>query len=431
MASASTPGSVEIKMHVDFGRVLHSMVEVCPGDEVFSEQPILISLEDPTEGEERILRRTSEQTGMNLIDDFVSLKAYAQATPEKKAQVLDCYIPPSLEVSQSKLLTSLMRVVDVCRLFDWGKPIPKEELDKVFLAKACNAHGYHAHNSSTAALFTLGSKIRHSCRPNVMYTSQRRQDGRGSFVAKTLIHPGDELCISYIDIFASCPMRADTLKENYLFTCQCEACTVLVDRYRGLPCPTCATGQIFRTQLTGVWRCESCPAVEFVDSQLHSIIAAESALADQWKLLDQGFGSLAPLMHATEFTLGHSHAITKLCQKKYIEETLLPNLTLAAIPELIRITDSILAWADNDPSVLDSLLIESACAIARTKGFIDYKVPLRYLSMIHEDMLLTFGTSSHTMISIVERAIKACESGKKKMVPNLTTGSSPPQCPMQ
>ncbi len=367
---------VEVRGVPTFGRVLYSTASFLPGDEIFSEEPIIVSLLAPSSKENQILRRVSEQSGLSLVDDFVFLKSYCLSSSERRSQVLDCYVPGSFEVSQSKLLSSLLRVVDVCCLFDWGKSVPKAELQRVLLIKACNAHGFQAQHAGSSALFTLGSKLRHSCCPNVLYTSQRWSDGRGSFVARANINAGDELFISYIDVFGSCGMRADVLRENYLFKCDCRLCCSGTDRYRGLPCPDCSEGVIFRDQET--WKCETCGkknqdlAVPVIKS------GREQQLVSEYRLLDQGQGgrSVTALLLEAASELGEMHAVTKLLEKKYIESFLLPTLSLDNVSELVLLTDSALMWANNDPSFLDSTLIQIACAIARLPGYTEFQVPL-------------------------------------------------------
>lgn len=86
-------------------------------------------------------------------------------------------------------------------------------------------------NSEGTGLYTIQSKINHSCAPNAEITFPHSNH---ILTVKALseIKPGDEICISYLDECAlsrSRHSRQKELKENYLFLCQCPMCAEQID----------------------------------------------------------------------------------------------------------------------------------------------------------------------------------------------------------
>ena len=437
-SSSSDPTSdrVEIRQSSTYGRVLHSLVPVARGQEVFIERPILISLNDTTAAEDSLLHRVSEKTGLNLIDDFIFVKSFCLSDVATRSSVLDCYTPPVLSVAESKLLSALLKVVDVCKVYKWSADVPVETLRQVVLIRACNAHGFYSQNSTAAALYTFGSKMRHSCCPNVVYTSQRR-DGYGCFVAKRDIQAGEELFISYIDTCKSEPMRNHDLVENYLFRCQCEMCVSGTDRFRGMKCGAACQGTLYRNQGTGVWTCDVCHRT-CSDSDTPVSIADERKLVDETLAFIQSMqanipGQLREEMAKLTAGLGPNHAATKMLEKEYIQRVLLTReMRPDVLQELKLYTDSILVWSNDSPDFLDSSLVEIGCAVGRAGDFESGK---RYLEIVKDDMDLLFGKDSkNEQMHLVTRGLAGCTKRKKELIPDLSSSSdsnAAPQCPVQ
>ena len=60
------------------------------------------------------------------------------------------------------------------------------------------------------------------CSPNL----QKRRDKRGiTFCTLRDVHPGEELCIAYIDETASLNERIESLQKDWFFTCRCTKCS--------------------------------------------------------------------------------------------------------------------------------------------------------------------------------------------------------------
>jgi hypothetical protein len=405
----------------DIGEGLFSKISHKSGDVVFEEIPLQIRPETLSIPEEELLRRISEQSSYDLTDDFVYLKSFCSSATNVRSSVLSLYSPPEAAISSSNLLSSLCRLADVCTIYDWAKPYTKEVLRKAILVKACNAHGFNFHSSLAAALYSYGSKINHSCKPNVVYTSQRNSTGCGSFIARTNIRPGDQLFISYIDTFRTTPMRQKQLMENYAFQCSCDLCTKEVDKFRGLNCPACDSGPTYRNNSTSTWTCSNCTQT-LTDSTKGISDSDESALVDSSSLFLNSFESRISQRLEDHITflitrLGRYHAATKIAQKHFIEYVLLDRKNC---DELVAVTNEILEWTDNDPTFLDSILIQIGCHVARTGG--DFSQASRYLEIVKADLLFLTGQESDLeQLDIVNRALKACENRDQQSVPDLVS----------
>ena len=412
---------VNIQAIPECGEGLFSNFHVPAGDIVFDEAPVLISLQAISPVEEQLLRRVSEQYNYDFTDDFVFLKSFCLSNERTRQSVLFLFFPDDSKVSSSTLLTSLCRLVDICKVYEWGKPYPKEALRRAILVKACNAHGFNFMDSSSAALYIYGSKMNHSCKPNVVYTSQRRGNGVGSFVAKSTIQAGDQLFISYIDQYRSTPMRQHELMENYVFKCSCDLCTRDMDMYRGLNCIGCPTGTIYRNNTTDDWTCQSC-LKRFTDSNKGVTDEEESVIVDASSKFLNSFESrisqrLEDHIIYLSNRLGRRHAATKLAQKQFIQFVLLDRRNC---DELISVTNEILEWTNNDPSFLDSMLIQIGCHVARIGE--EFEIASRYLKIVQEDLLfLTGGEIELEQLDIVNRALRACENKDSQSVPDLVS----------
>lgn len=81
-------------------------------------------------------------------------------------------------------------------------------------------------NNEGSALYSLQSKVNHSCAPN----AECQFPHSNNVLALTTVQDvaaGEEICISYLDECAlerSRHSRQKMLRENYLFQCQCEKC---------------------------------------------------------------------------------------------------------------------------------------------------------------------------------------------------------------
>ena len=415
---------VTIKISEAFGRTLRSTFPVPKGSVVFEEAPLLLSLVDLSAEEEGVLLEHSERTGLSLIDDVVFLKTFCSADSTTRESVMDCYAPGAMAVESSSLLKSLLEVVNICSDFAWSKGYSEYDLERAVLIKACNAHGCFSHGSSAVALYTLGSKMRHSCSPNVVYTSQR-EPGKGFFVANRDIRAGEELFITYIDLYRSARMRNLELRENYLFQCDCERCIKGLDMFRGILCgvPSC-TGSLFRNQATSMWRCQECGRTCSDETKPISD-QHEDILAQEVRAFISSFNvnipaSMRIMRRRLLDELGPFHCLTKMIEKAYIEHHLLRNMNavVESSDELESLTDGILEWCENDPSFLDSTLVQIACGLAVCGKF---EKAFKYLEILLEDMQHVFGETcdNNETLETVKQALAACTACDVSRVPDV------------
>lgn len=104
----------------------------------------------------------------------------------------------------------------------------KDELDKYIddLYFKVNEFAGEFLNNEGSGLYTLQSKINHSCIPNAQSSFPYSND-IVVLKAITSIQSGEEICISYLDdcqLERSRHSRQKELKENYLFICNCPKC---------------------------------------------------------------------------------------------------------------------------------------------------------------------------------------------------------------
>lgn len=216
-------------------------------------------------------------------DDIPNLSAYLNAVaaaPPRVWTALDDFARPALDEHSSSLRVQAR--ADDAR--DWlvtrGKNVPPGwTLDYVHglcLVADTNSHVFLGGDDSTmqevlptdlkphpAALFVLGSKAAHSCRPNTLYTSR---DGVLRYIATRPIAAGEAVTFSYINLHGlPRKMRRSQLISEKHFHCCCERC-VGVDDCRGLRCRSCG-GVAMHTEIGDTWTCTAC-AVPLVDAML-------------------------------------------------------------------------------------------------------------------------------------------------------------------
>jgi hypothetical protein len=125
---------------------------------------------------------------ISLSVDFRFIKAFCLLPQAARLKCLDCFAPSEKEVKNSRSLSEVLVAAKAARNCRWSKKIKTNDLFKIVLIKSCNAHRYYHGSSvdfpSVDALFYLGSKMRHSCAANVIYSSRKSEDGMGRFVAQ-------------------------------------------------------------------------------------------------------------------------------------------------------------------------------------------------------------------------------------------------------
>ena len=142
------------------------------------------------------------------MEEFMCLESHRQEHPYEKVEVY------------AQLGTL---VLDVLRN---AKEVPHVDLDGIiedFCRFGCNNFTIvdDEMNAVGSGVFPVAALLNHSCCPNVCVSF----DGVELMMRVTEdVQPGDELCISYIELGATSASRRKDLLERYFFQCECSAC---------------------------------------------------------------------------------------------------------------------------------------------------------------------------------------------------------------
>ena len=281
-----------LEVHDTLGRVVVATRSFAPGEVVMAEQPLIVFDASPGASPESYLR------------------AFASATSLVQASVLDMFHPPLDK--DTKVVAARRRVANG---LDGIFGLSKELIHKLLLIRDTNAHSYTGHevayseviggafpgSSTKAALFDLGSKVAHSCCPNVSYTSKRRHGGL-VYLAIRPISADEMVTYSYIDNTwtSTTRERQATCLEVKDFLCHCTRCAGL-DTTCAIFCPTksCAGFAIPKslTQPLQQWACTVCGPLE--EGGLGTVQQQECSLQQKLEELDT-FARLGGVIHPND-----------------------------------------------------------------------------------------------------------------------------------
>ena len=123
------------------------------------------------------------------------------------------------------------------------------------------------------ALFTLGSRVEHSCSPNLTFITQ---GGKLEYVAELNIKSGDRLAISYMGSVYERPrkQRRGFLKENKMFFCKCLRC-MSWDECSPIRCD-CQDGIMFHSGERDQWECQACDKKATQDDHVNQQLRGEA-----------------------------------------------------------------------------------------------------------------------------------------------------------
>jgi hypothetical protein len=242
--------NVSVESTSKFGRVVVASKDFEPGDLIFEEQPL-------------IEWRSYEEYLLKFLTSSDSIQG----------QILDMYHPPlETEIPSFSALRVLSSALSRKKQL---AELSENKIYKLLLTSAINAHAYFgfrpamqevpnakAGTTPSSALFFLGSKLAHSCNPNVLNSS--KQGPFMSFVCIRKISKGDILFASYILDLFSTPRheRREMLMETKFFRCSCDRCSG-VDDVRGFlcsagDCPGVALLSDSEPDSCGKWVCQQC-----------------------------------------------------------------------------------------------------------------------------------------------------------------------------
>jgi len=178
------------------------------------------------------------------------IQAFVEASPEARKEALDMYCPcivpdddaenedSSFSSTPSKAEQTKQRLKMLEEEYDRFQrdvPIvknllPLENAKKLLRIIDVNAHSLSlertgesdekqsTHPEKYTALFAKGSKVEHSCNPNLSWVAE---DEKLQYIAARQMKQGDRLSISYQTAMCEQPRRA---RQNKDFTCKCDRC---------------------------------------------------------------------------------------------------------------------------------------------------------------------------------------------------------------
>ena len=275
--AASGLFSARVDAQRGYGRVVVSEVQLEPDSLVLREAPCLVW--DTPDG--------SNQAEIKLLE------AFARASESVKAVVLDFYFP-ALDGQSELILRRKQQSIELAA----GVGLDAETCQAVILIVDCNAHAYTGcvndadqswSANAAAALFPLGARVSHSCRPNVNYSSKNAR-GMMELLSIRTINPADQIAISYLTgLWTSpCWQRQTQLKAKKDFICLCERCTGADDtrgaRCRSCSCvvfPQCAVNSSELDRRSWQWSCAECGKFETDPSEFEEDIEGQLANCKQ------------------------------------------------------------------------------------------------------------------------------------------------------
>lgn len=273
--------SIQIKSQPGLGRVAIASRNFSVGELVLEEAPLMTW--------------SVGQTDLDYHSNF--LRAYTEASQADRAAVLEM-AHPELE-STSKRMEALRLVAASIGL---QFMLETNLALKLLAIRETNAHEYYGaaeHNffdlAPQVALFRLGSKVAHSCLPNVMYSSKNK-NGQLRYIAIRPIRTGDRVTCSYIGNIWGTPTyeRRLRLRDRYAFVCRCERCDN-VDLTRAVRCPRDNCSRVAMPN-DASWSCANCGTLTSVEGDAiarreRDIIASARMVATSMRA---GAGRLEP-----------------------------------------------------------------------------------------------------------------------------------------
>jgi hypothetical protein len=244
----------------DLGRVVIATKDVSIGTTIIRERPVLVY---------------KHEAWLEMVSAFLALGE------ESKDGVLDMFHPPT----KPKL-----SIVTDANLVASQLSLDPTLVQKLILISNFNAHQYYGcdqerfhevasfspSSAGKSALFLFGSKVAHSCNPNVTYSS-RTSDGKLEYKVIRPINTGDMITFSYITELLETPthIRRIRLIETKEFLCRCPRC-MGPDFSRAISCNKCKGGDVVLcTDPKGgspSWSCSGCGELDSVEKQrIHTL----------------------------------------------------------------------------------------------------------------------------------------------------------------
>jgi hypothetical protein len=261
----------------------------------------------------------------NTGDNLDYLQKFAAADESVQNGILDMYHPPLSAPSVRSLATAAHW------LRKSGVFVDVEFIHKLLAIMATNAHEYYGtmsnstdgdltqyeqvgvvgkvNNTGKAALYIYGSKIPHSCSPNVSYSS-KTVDGALEYKVIRPITAGEVVAFTYMDDLYQTPTfeRREFLMRTKAFMCQCQRCEGQ-DYCRMAKCPTCSRFVACEYQeQEAIWCCPSCGICSGIAEKERALLARRARMEPI--RADSPVHELHEIVRESSKTLSPVHFIT-------------------------------------------------------------------------------------------------------------------------
>ncbi|CAB9527677.1 SET domain [Seminavis robusta] len=244
-------------------------------------------------------------------DDFVHyLQQFRSSSSSLQNVILDMFHPPLDSPAVSDLREGAMELAPLGIFTTKGKE-SVDFIHKLLAIANTNTHEYYGaqdRNTSMSALFLFGSKMAHSCHPNMTYTSQT-DDGALEYKVIRPIAKGEPATFSYIgNLYRTpTPQRRAYLLQTKAFTCHCVRCSK-PDYCRYAKCTGGCNTKILVPDAQNVWACDQCGVRA-------DIATIERQLADRLEKLSEAKGDQSPqplqqIVQESSNSLSKVHYIT-------------------------------------------------------------------------------------------------------------------------
>ncbi|KAG7358331.1 hypothetical protein IV203_014919 [Nitzschia inconspicua] len=187
----------------------------------------------------------------------------------------------------------------------YGEPIAAEDGD------LRQHETFQSSEAPKTALFLFGSKIAHSCQPNLSYTS-KTPDGVLEYKVIRPIAMGDLACISYIEDLFETPThkRREILSLTKSFLCECPRCTG-PDFCRFIRCTDCNVKIVpchYDCQGNASWTCPDCGVQDGMERKEQGFVHRLEHLKP--RRAEEPFRPLQDLVKDATAQLSPSHHVT-------------------------------------------------------------------------------------------------------------------------
>lgn len=239
---------VSVRNSPDKGRCLFTNEASEPGQVVFVERPILVTLPSLQPKLWEHLQKLHEAQPLNLgtiTFHYAALVSMLELDDDSIGIILDKFVPDPDEAPGDDVLRIINSIRDNMKGVLDLKPhqADAKKLQRLVSSWRFNSFGHHKEDG--LVLYNRISMCAHSCDPTCCWSYG--DDDAFVLRARIALKKDSELTISYLqdeDLLKSTAVRQGKL-QNWRFTCMCDRCRLKVDVGRGFKCRRCRVGVLY------------------------------------------------------------------------------------------------------------------------------------------------------------------------------------------